>query len=335
MKYLTFSITLNNYTFAVQTNNRHTHCSYVINDTYKTSLVFASNTYAYVSYKNAEFSGTVTKQNNCHLSLDRQPIFQINNKIPFFLLTKQRQNDDIEKSTINKPLDYSENILDLYELLIDKFSDLYFNINDKENFKNQLCDYLEENYYSVEAPNQVLEYENYTDEDTDKEPDIERIAVIDEITNNVKLFFSSFRQAELDNNSNELVFTLEEVLKEVPETRKIPHEFLVEEFKNYLTKYDEDLTKPDIYYNREDRLFEIGNHLYETYQYSIFINTLEKRIDKILSTMDTSVVNKEEIYTHFKNTYSRRYIPDYKEFTQSVKDYVCNYIDFYNLYNNL
>ena len=56
-------------------------------------------------------------------------------------------------------------------------------------------------------------------------------------------------------------------------------------------------------------------------------------INKILSTMDTSVVNKEEIFSHFKMIYSVNYIPDDKEFTQSVKDYVRDYNVFYNLYN--
>ena len=39
-----------------------------------------------------------------------------------------------------------------------------------------------------------------------------------------------------------------------------------EELKNYLTQYNEELTKPDIYYNRSNRLYDIGKHLYDTYQ---------------------------------------------------------------------
>ena len=62
MNELIFSITLNNHTFNIRTNNRQTLCSYVIDDTYKTSLVFASNTFVNVRYKNAKFGGTVTKQ---------------------------------------------------------------------------------------------------------------------------------------------------------------------------------------------------------------------------------------------------------------------------------
>ena len=67
MKDLTFSITLNNHTFNIQTNNRHTLCSYVIDDTYKTSLVFASNTYANVKYKNAKLLQNKTF-GNCFLT---------------------------------------------------------------------------------------------------------------------------------------------------------------------------------------------------------------------------------------------------------------------------
>ena len=290
MNDLTFSITLNNRTFNIQTNNRHTLCSYVIDDTYKTSLVFASNTYANVKYKNTKFSGTVTKQNNWYLSLDMHTILQKRYNILFFETTKQ--NAAIEISTANNPLDYSEKILCLYDLLIKKLSELFSAIEDKAEFKNQLCAYLEENYYDVEDPNQILEYENYADDDIVKEPDIEKITVIDEIINNVKEFFSSFRQAELDSNSKELIFTLEEVVKEVPELRKISQTFLSEELKNYLTQYNEELTKPDIYYNR-----------------------------------------KEEILSHFKMVYSVNYIPNDKEFTQSVKDYVRDYNVFYNLYN--
>ena len=116
MNDLTFSITLNNHTFNIQTNNRHTLCSYVIDDTYKTSLVFASNTYANVKYKNTKFSGTVTKQNNWYLSLDMHTILQKRYNILFFETTKQ--NAAIEISTANNPLDYSEKILCLYDLLI-------------------------------------------------------------------------------------------------------------------------------------------------------------------------------------------------------------------------
>ena len=328
MKDLTFSITLNNHTFNIQTNNRHTLCSYVIDDTYKTSLVFASNTYANVKYKNTKFSGTVTKQNIWQLFLDSHLVIQKKYNMFYFETTKQ--NVTIENSTVNNPLDYSENILCLYDLLIQKFSELYSNIEDKAEFKNQLCAYLEENYYDVEDHNQILEYENYADDDIDKDPDIERITVIDEIINNVKELFSSFRQAELDGNSEELDFILEEVIKEVPKLCKIPHTFLSEELK---IQYNEEFTKPDIYYNRADRLYDLGKHLYNAYQYSAFIDTLETRINKILSTMDTSVVNKEEVYSHFKMAYSASHIPDDKELIQSVKDYVRDYNDFYNLYN--
>ena len=333
MKDLTFSITLNNRTFNIQTNNRRTLCSYVIDDTYKTSLVFASNTYANIKYKNAKFCGTVTKQNIWQLFLDSHIVIKKENNMFYFETTKPKENVDIEKTTVNNPVDYSENILSIYDLIIKEFSELYSVIGDKAELKKQLCDYLEENYYNIKDPNEILEYENYLDDDIDKEPVIERISVINEMVNEVKEFFISFRQAELDSNSKELIFTLEEIIKEVPELNEIPRTFLSEELKNYLTKCDEELTKPDIYYNKLDKLYCIGKHLYEIYQHSVFINTLETRIDKILSAENNSIVNKEEIYSYFKIKYDVSCIPNDKEFTQSVKDYVHDYNDFYNLYN--
>ena len=70
MKDLLFSITLNNHTFYIRTNNRTTLCSYNLSDKYTTSLVFASNTFARVTYKNIMFSGKVTKQDIWHIYLD-------------------------------------------------------------------------------------------------------------------------------------------------------------------------------------------------------------------------------------------------------------------------
>ncbi len=331
MNDLNFSITLNNHTFNIRTNNRQTLCSYVLDDIYKTSLVFASNTYANVKYKNAKFSGTVTKQNIWQLFLDSHLVIQKKYNMFYFETTKQ--NVAVEKATVHGLLDYSENVLFLYDLLIKGFPELYSAIEDKAEFKNQLCDFLEENYCDVEYPNEILEYEHFDDDDIDKEPAKERIPAIDEIVNNVKEMFSCFRQAELDGNSKEFIFTLKEVINEVPELCKIPPAFLNEELKNYLDKYSDELTKPDIYYNRGDRLYDIGKCLYDTYQYSVFINTLENRINKILSTMDSSIVNKEELYSYFKIKYNADSIPNDREFTQSVKDYVRSYMDFYNLYN--
>ena len=127
--------------------------------------------------------------------------------------------------------------MSIYDLIIKEFSELYSVIGDKAELKKQLCDYLEENYYNIKDPNEILEYENYLDDDIDKEPVIERISVINEMVNDVKEFFISFRQAELDSNSKELIFTLEEIIKEVPELNEIPRTFLSEELKNYLTQY--------------------------------------------------------------------------------------------------
>lgn len=330
MKDLNFSITLNNHTFNIRTNNRHTLCSYVIDGKYKTSLVFASNTYANVTYKNASFSSTVTKQNIWRLRLDTHMVIQKRYNMFYFETTKQKQNVEIEKTTSDKSLDYSENILCLYDLIVKELSGLYSNITDKTNFKNQLCDYLQDVYDDYNNPNKILEYENYESDDIDEEPVIERITAIEEVINDVKEFFVSFRQAEMDSN---LVFTVEDIIKEVPELRKIPHTFLSEELKNYLAKYSDELIKPDIYYDKSDKICHIAKHLFDTYQYSVFIGTLEEKINKILSGIDSSVIDKEEIYSHFKRAYSLGCIPDDEELAQSIKDYVRAYIDFYNLYH--
>ena len=330
MKDLNFSITLNNHTFNIRTNNRHTLCSYVIDGKYKTSLVFGSNTYANVKYKNARFNSTVTKQNIWKLWLDTHIVIQKRYNMFYFETTKQVQNVETEKTTSDKSLDYSENILHLYEIIIKELSGLYSNITDKTNFKNQLCDYLQDVYDDFSNPNEILEYENYESDDIDEEPVIERITAIDEVINDVKEFFISYQQAELDSN---LVFTVEDIIKEIPELRKIPHIFLSEELKNYLAKYNDELIKPDIYYDKSDKIYHIGKHLFDAYHYSFFISTLGEKIDKILSDMNSSVIDKEEIYSHFKTAYSLGCIPDDEELSQSIKDYARDYINFYNLYH--
>ena len=75
-------------------------------------------------------SGTVTKQNIWQLFLDSHLVIQKKYNMFYFETTKQ--NVTIENSTVNHPLDYSENILCLYDLLIQKFSELYSNIEDKD-----------------------------------------------------------------------------------------------------------------------------------------------------------------------------------------------------------
>lgn len=333
MKDLFFSITLNNHTFNICTNNERTRCSYVIDDIYKTYLVFASNTFAFVEYKNACFKSAVTKQNNWYLCLDLNTIIRKRYNDFFFETRKKQQNIAIEKATDNELLEYSKNVLYFYDLLIKEFAELYSDIRNKKELKNQLCEYLEDNYNEYENPYEIIEYEIYEDDDMDAEPLIERITVLEEIINDAKELLVSFRQAEIDSECKELIFTLENVIKETHELCKVPHSFLHKEFKNYLAQYNDKLTEPNIYYNQLDKLNEIGIHLYDTYQHSVFMNTLETRIDKILFAMDNSVVNKEEISSHFKMQYDKKIVPNDKEFTKSVKDYVHNYMDFYNLYN--
>ena len=72
--------------------------------------------------------------------------------------------------------------------------------------------------------------------------------VIDKAISDVQELFTSFHQAELDSNCKESIFTLENVIKEFPELREIPCTFLNEELKDYLVKYNDELTEPDIWY---------------------------------------------------------------------------------------
>ena len=81
MKELLFSISLNDYTFNVNTNHRRTLCSYGMKGKYVASLIFAANTYAHVNYKNIIFSGTVTKRNAWRISLDMHVVVHKKNNM--------------------------------------------------------------------------------------------------------------------------------------------------------------------------------------------------------------------------------------------------------------
>ena len=62
MKDLFFRISMNAHTFDIRINQRNTLCWYSIDDKYKTSLTFAKNTYANVSYKNIRFNFFLQQQ---------------------------------------------------------------------------------------------------------------------------------------------------------------------------------------------------------------------------------------------------------------------------------
>ena len=123
------------------------------------------------------------------------------------------------------------------------------------------------------------------------------------------------------------------MIKEVPELNEISYTFLHDAFYKYLDENYDELIKPNISYYRSDVLYTIGMHIYNTYQHDIFINTLEKRINTILSSMNDTVINKEDIYSFYRTKYSISTLPSDKEFEQSVVDFVQEYTAFYHLYN--
>lgn len=337
MKELLFSISLNDYTFNVNTNHRRTLCSYGMKGKYVASLIFAANTYAHVNYKNILFSGTVTKRNAWRISLDMHVVVHKKNNMYYFETTKLDQDDEKKESLndIDVETSYPKNILTLYDQLMDDFSEQYECITNKEAFQNQVCEYLTDNYYDIKNLDEILEYENYVDVAEDEEPIIEKYTVRSVLLDECEEFLVSFHQAEQDNIRKESIITLENVIKEVPELQKIPMEFLNQEFNNYLEKTLNDLIAPDIYYERVDMLYTVGMKLYDSYQHHIFLNTLENKIDKIVSAMKVEDINKDEIYSLCKYSYDKNNVPSDKELKQRVEDFVDNYTRFNQLYNEI
>ncbi|MBR4035636.1 MAG: hypothetical protein IKJ05_02745 [Oscillospiraceae bacterium] len=338
MKELNICISSSNRAFNIRSNSLRVLCSYNIENKYSTSLIFANNTYAHVNYKNIKFSSSVTKQNIWKLYVDMRIVVQKQNNMFYFEKTIPTESRPSSPIYENATTDYSKDAIYLYNQLIGDFCDLYNCIKDKETFKHQICEYLEETYlfnedFDINNPDEVIEYENYLSDDIDEEPVIKKTTLRNEIKNDCKEFFISFYLSELDNERKKSFILLENVIKETPELNKIPHQFLQKEFENYLAKNYNDLIIPDIYYCKSDVLYTIGKHIYDTYQYDFFINNMEKNIDKILSGMNISIINKDEIYYHFKTKYSKANMQNNKEFNQDVKSFVKDYIAFYNLYD--
>ena len=74
MKDLVFSISFKNHTFSIRVTPQSTLCFYSDEGKYNTSLIFASNTYASVEYKNVGFRGAVTKRDNWHVSVNYRTV---------------------------------------------------------------------------------------------------------------------------------------------------------------------------------------------------------------------------------------------------------------------
>lgn len=333
MKDLIFSITLNNHTFITHSNHIITRCEYYIEDKYTAYLLFASKTFARVEYKNVMFSGTVTKRDNWNIYLDLRNVVEKHyGRYYFPKASDPTQVHTKTKSYDKATIEYPKNFL--YTELINNFSELYSYINDKETFKAQLCEYLSDSYdlTNIEQLDDIIEYENFADVEPEEEPIIENYTERNRLYKECENLFISFIQSETDNKNKKVIITLENVVKETPELRDIPHKLLFDEFNTYVSENYNDLITPDIYYCQSDELHRIGIHIYKACQYHMFINSMRAVIKEILATTDVDI-NEDEIYYRFNSLYSKENIPSKEEFKQSVKDFISDYISFCHLYN--
>lgn len=334
MKDLVFSISFRNHTFNIRTTPRSTLCYYQNEGKYTTSLTFASNTYATVEYKNIRFSGTVTKKNKWSVQLNYQPILKKRYNSYYYISEESVQRIEGNEVSSDVPTEQPEKILWLYNQLIEFLSELYLCIEDKETFKDQLCEYLAENYPDdeIEDLDSIVEYENWNDVEDDEDPIIEKISLKNKLIDECQDFFICFRQAETDNKNKKAIITLENILKETPGLSLIPHELLEKEFSRILDENYAELLKPDIWYSLEDILMELGEKIFNSCQYKLFVSTIEEKIDRILSAMGIGDIEKDELYLHFKSKYSEDELPSDEEFEWDVKSYVDEYMAFNQIY---
>ena len=334
MEDLTFSIAFKNGTFNIYTNHKTTNCSYNIEGKYKTSLIFASNTYAHVEYKNIKFSGTVIKRNIWNIFLDFHPVVRKYYDSYYFESTKAKNIRETDNVIEDIQTEYPKNILYLYEQLTSCLYELYVCIENKEKFRRQLCDCLRENYDEVENLDEIIEYENWDNVETeDDDPIIETGTIRNMLVNECKSLFVSFRQAEIDNKNKKSIITLENVVEELSELKEVPNEFLHKEFSVYFDENYDDLIEADIYYDKKDLLYTVGKEIYESYKYFVFIRDLEVRIDKILLSSGVDGLNKEELCFYLKTKYSKGNVPSEDEFKRNVTDYINDYVAFKQLYS--
>lgn len=330
MKDLVFSISFKNHTFIIRTTPRSTQCYYDSEGKYTTSLIFASNTYASVKYKNVSFHGSVTKHNIWHVNLDYKPILKKRYNSYYYLSNDPIQNMEEHEKTTDAATEYPDKVLRLYSQLIELLSENYLCIEDKDTFKDQLCDYLFENYLDeeVEDLDTIIESENWNDVEEDEDPIIEEISLKKYLIKECKDFFICFRQAEIDNKNKKVIVTLENVIIETPELSQIPRELLQTEFCSFWDKNYADLIKPDIWYYQEELLMSIGDELLEACQYALFINTVEKKIDSILVSMMVDDIDRDELYSYFKFHYDKDCLPSDEEFESDVRAFVNEYVTF-------
>ena len=334
MKDLVFSICFGNHNFIIRTSPRSKRCYYSNEGKYTTSLIFASNTYATVKYKNVYFHGTVTKSNNWYVKVECQTILR-KRYDRYYLLTddsmQRKENNDVINNVVTE---YPGKIMWLYNQLIEELSEYYRCIEDKETFKTQICEVLVDNYWDEENGDldQIVEYENENDLNSNEDPIYEKTSLRETLTAEFRGYCICFRQAEIDNKNKKMIISLENIIHETPGLLQMPYELLQKQFDRFCEEDDAEIMQTSIWYSRKETVANIGEKILKSCKYELFINTVEKRIDKILSAMVIEGIDKGEMYLHFKWLYDEDYLPSDEEFELRVKQYVSEYLEFNKTY---
>ena len=222
----------------------------------------------------------------------------------------------------------------LYTQLIEFLPEYYLCIEDKETFKRQLCEYLSEEYqdYGIEDLDQIVEYENWDNVKFDEDPIIEKTSKKNILIKDCQDCFICFRQSEIDIKNIKSIITMENVIRETPSLCQVPHKLLQKEFDGYLAENYADLIEPNIWYYQEEVLQNIANEIYTSCQYALFINTLDEKIDEILSSMVVGDIDKNEISSYFKLIYTRDSLPSNEDFELCVRELVNKHVAFNQIY---
>jgi hypothetical protein len=335
MKSFSFCVSYKNHKFQVCTDRHSSLCFYSRKDNYTTSLTFASNTYARVEYKNLRFSGRVTTRNVWSVKADYTSVvrkhkhcYYFGPQTPIPIACQDTATEDIVTS-------YPENVLYLYDLLIHAFPSQYSEIENKEAFKQQLCEDLLRRYADVDANSldKVVKYENYTEVGPEDAPIIELRTIRNILLYEYEECFTAFHQSESDSKNIAAVFSPENLISAVPKLREIPLALLQENLASYLDENRTELIRHDMNYSRSSELFFAGSDLCDACACAGFVNSAEERISKLLSARGFNDVDKSDLLAHIHSTYSEDYIPTDEEFEESVIDFANKYTPFYRLYN--
>ena len=335
MKDLVFSIAYKNHTFNIKATPRSMLCSYYNKGNYVTSLIFASNTYASVDYKNVGFRGAVTKRDNWYVSVNYRTVVKKHYHNYYFLSEKSSLKETENKLVFDKTKEYPDRVLWLYGQMVEFLQEYYRCIEDKERFKEQLCEILASDYSDegIEDLDTVVEYENWDNVGPDEDPIIEKRSLKDVLVEDCQEFFVCFRQSEIDSKNKEEILALENVIKETPSLLRFPYELLQKEFYRFLDKNGTDLIKPNIWHYQKEVLLDIAEELTESCQYILFIDAVEEKIDNILLWMGVEHIDKDELYSYFKMHYDQDRLPSDEEFEIDVRKFVNEQVEFQSIYN--